>query len=72
MLALKSAGTVLYKAGLFKSTIWKTLQSNAPINVSPPLPGSKLGFTGGIDTKLLPHYGAFDDRSLSDQIFFLL
>ena len=26
---------------------------------TPPL-GPKWGFTGGIDTKLLPHYGAFD------------
>ena len=35
---------------------------NAPINVFPHHPplGPKWGFTGGIDTKLLPHYGAFD------------
>ena len=34
----------------------------APINVFPHHPplGPKWGFTGGIDTKLLPHYGAFD------------
>ena len=37
----------------------------------PPL-GRKWGFTGGIDTKLLSHYGAFDDRSLSAQIFFVV
>ena len=42
-------------------------------NVLPhrPLLGRGWGFTGGIDTKLLPHYGAFDDRSLSAQIFLL-
>ena len=36
--------------------------SYAPINVFPHHPplGPKWGFTGGIDTKLLPHYGAFD------------
>ena len=36
--------------------------TNAPINVFPHHPplGPKWGFTGGIDTKLLPHYGAFD------------
>ena len=34
--------------------------------------GHKWGFTGGIDTKLLPHYGAFDDRSVSAQIFFVV
>ena len=38
---------------------------------TPPL-GRKWGFTGGIDTKLLPHYGAFDDRSLNAQIFFVV
>ena len=33
-----------------------------PINIFPHYPplGSKWGFTGGTDTKLLPHYGAFD------------
>ena len=37
-------------------------QYYAPINVFPHHPplGPKWGFTGGIDTKLLPHYGAFD------------
>ena len=47
-------------------------QSNAPINV--PHLGRKWGFTEGIDTKLLPHvhYGAFDDRSVSTQIFFVV
>ena len=51
-----------------------TAQYNAPINVFPhhPLLGRKWGFTGGIDTKLLPHYGAFDDRSVSAQIFFVV
>ena len=46
----------------------------APINVLPHHPplGRKWGFTGGIDTKLLPHYGAFDDRSVSAQIFFVV
>ena len=34
--------------------------------------GRKWGFTGGIDTKLLPHYEAFDDRSVSAQIFFVV
>ena len=41
----------------------KTVGSrSAPINVFPHHPplGPKWGFTGGIDTKLLPHYGAFD------------
>ena len=34
---------------------------NAPINILPHYPLlSKWGFTGGIDTKLLPHYEAFD------------
>ena len=37
-----------------------------------PLLGRKWGFTEGIDTKLLPHYGAFDDRSVSAQIFFVV
>ena len=47
---------------------------NAPINVLPHHPplGRKWGFTGGIDTKLLPHYGASDDRSVSAQIFFVV
>ena len=46
----------------------------APINVLPHHPPlrRKWGFTGGIDTKLLPHYGAFDDRSVSTQIFFVV
>ena len=41
--------------------------------IAPPPPlGRKWGFTGGIDTKLLPHYGKFDDRSVSAQIFFVV
>ena len=40
--------------------------------IAPPPLGRKWGFTGGIDTKLLPHYGAFDDRSVSAQIFFVV
>ena len=39
---------------------------------APPPLGRKWGFTGGIDTKLLPHYAAFDDRSVSAQIFFVV
>ena len=48
--------------------------ANAPINALPHHPplGRKWGFTGGIDTKLLPHYGAFDNRSVSAQIFFVV
>ena len=45
----------------------------APINVLPHPPlGPKWGFTGGIDTKLLLHYGAFDDRLVAKHpnIFF--
>ena len=37
----------------------------------PPL-GVSGALKGGIDTKLLPHYGAFDDRSVSAQIFFVV
>ena len=41
-----------------------------------PTTPPRWGFTGGIDLgidmKLLPHYGAFDDRSVSTQIFFVV
>ena len=33
--------------------------------------GCKWGFTRQIDMKLLLHYGAFDNHSLSTQVFFL-
>ena len=48
-----------------------TLCMHLSMYCPPPL-GRKWGFTGGIDTKLLPHYGAFDDRSVSVQIFFVV
>ena len=50
------------------------LSMYCPTTPPPPPPplGRKWGFTGGIDTKLLPHYGAFDDRSVSAQIFFVV
>ena len=49
-------------ARLIKLEITVSRPSYAPINVFPHHPplGPKWGFTGGIDTKLLPHYGAFD------------
>ena len=49
------------------------LSMYCPTTPPPPPPlGRKWGFTGGIDTKLLPHYGAFDDRSVSAQMFFVV
>ena len=53
--AIRNSEGLLHVATDHKYYLLCTYQYIAPL---PPL-RSKWGFTGGIDTKLLPHYGAF-------------